>query len=79
MTYMGGGFGITRGGGGGTLIPTLIFTSAIPLSNCPIPISSKTHTNMVTKTLFLIKEPPVVYKNLQIIFALALRTFWKHI
>jgi hypothetical protein len=57
MTNTGGGAGITRGGGGGTFIPTLIFTSAVALLGCPRPITSIIPTSNIPKNaIFFIKN-----------------------
>jgi hypothetical protein len=56
MTNMGGGAGITRGGGGGTFIPTLIFTSEIALLGWPRPIPIIIPiTNIPKNVIFFIK------------------------
>jgi hypothetical protein len=55
MTNMGGGAGITRGGGGGKLIPTLIFTSAKPLFKRPISARSVAPTKNIMNIVLFIK------------------------
>jgi hypothetical protein len=55
MTNMGGGAGITRGGGGGTLIPTLTFTSAKPLWKAPVNVRSVAPTNNIMNIFLCIK------------------------
>jgi hypothetical protein len=44
MTNMGGGAGMTRGGGG-KVIPTLTFTSAKPCWECPVNARRAAPTN----------------------------------
>jgi hypothetical protein len=55
MTNMGGGAGIKRGGGGGTLIPTLTFTSAKPLLKRPVSVRSVTPTKNIMNIVLFIK------------------------
>jgi hypothetical protein len=52
---MGGGAGITRRGGGGTLIPTLTFTSAKPPFKRPISVRSVVPTNNIMNIFLFIK------------------------
>jgi hypothetical protein len=56
---MGGGAGITRGGGGGTLIPTLILTSAKPLFERAISVRSIVPINNIMNIFLFIKQPPL--------------------
>jgi hypothetical protein len=60
MTNKGGGAGITRGGGGGTFIPTLIFTAAVTLFGWLRPIRSIIPAIIVMNSPFFIKKPPWV-------------------
>jgi hypothetical protein len=55
MTNMGGGAGITSGGGGGTLMATLTFTSAKPLLKRPISVRSVVPTSNIMNIVFFIK------------------------
>jgi hypothetical protein len=54
MTNMGGGAGITSGGGG-TPIPTVTFTSAKPLWKRPISVRSVAPTNKIINIFLFIK------------------------
>jgi hypothetical protein len=61
MTNIGGGAGMTRGGGGGTFIPTLIFTPAVTPIGWLRPIRNIIPEIVMMNSSFFIEKPPYLY------------------